>query len=148
MSDVVCARNLFKQFGEVYAMDDVSFNVPAGAIVGLIGPNGAGKTTTLKSLLGLSTFDGELSVLGMDPRDGRHHLMERVCFIADVGVLPKWLRVNEAIEYVAGVHARFDEKKAWAVLAETDIRSAARIGELSKGMITQLHLAIVMSNLA
>ena len=142
---VVSARNLNKRFGETRAMDNVSFDVEPGSIVGLIGPNGAGKTTTLKAILGLTDFEGGLSVLGKDPRHGRHQIMQRVCFIADVGVLPRWLKVSDAIKYVEGVHERFDRDKAVALLKETDISPRRRIKQLSKGMVTQLHLALVMS---
>ncbi len=110
-----------------------------------MGPNGAGKTTALKAILGLTPFEGTLQVLGRDPRRERDALMQEVCFIADVAVLPKWLRVSQAVEYVAGVHPRFDRARAMAVLAKTEIRSRSKIGELSKGMITQLHLALIMS---
>ncbi|HKI75556.1 MAG TPA: ABC transporter ATP-binding protein, partial [Pseudomonadales bacterium] len=109
------------------------------------GPNGAGKTTTLKALLGLTDFDGDLAVLGNDPRKGRHRIMERVCFIADVGVLPRWMRVREVLDYVEGVHPRFSRERAQALLAETDIAPRRRVRELSKGMVTQLHLAVVMA---
>ncbi|HAK50312.1 MAG TPA: multidrug ABC transporter ATP-binding protein [Gammaproteobacteria bacterium] len=142
---VVSTRNLNKRFGETRAMDNVSFDIEPGSIVGLIGPNGAGKTTTLKAILGLTDFEGGLSVLGQDPRHGRHQIMKRVCFIADVGVLPRWLKVSDAIKYVEGVHERFDRDKAVALLKETDISPRRRIKQLSKGMVTQLHLALVMS---
>jgi ABC-2 type transport system ATP-binding protein len=127
------------------ALRDVNFDIEAGSIVGLIGPNGAGKTTTLKSLLGLTSFEGELEVLGQDPRRGRHEIMERVCFIADVGVLPRWLKVSDAIDYVEGVHPGFDRAKAEAALKETKISYRQRVKQLSKGMVTQLHLALVMA---
>jgi ABC-2 type transport system ATP-binding protein len=127
------------------ALDGADFNVGAGRIVGLMGPNGAGKTTALKAILGLTPFEGELSVLGRDPRVARDQLMNDVCFIADVAVLPKWLRVRNALDYVAGVHPRFDRAKAEDVLARTEVRRGSRIGELSKGMITQLHLALIMA---
>ena len=142
---VVSARNLNKRFGSTRAMDNVSFDVERGSIVGLIGPNGAGKTTTLKAILGLTDFEGSLSVLGRDPRHGRHEIMKRVCFIADVGVLPRWLKVSDAVKYVGGVHDRFDRAKAIALLKETDISPNQRVKQLSKGMVTQLHLALVMS---
>jgi len=145
MSEVVRARNVTKRYGDLTALDGVSFDVQKGSIVGLIGPNGAGKTTTLKAILGLTDFDGELDVLADDPRMGRHHIMEHVCFIADVGVLPRWMRVRELLDYVEGVHPGFSRERAEALLAETDIRKASRIRQLSKGMVTQLHLAIVMA---
>jgi len=142
---VVSAQGLNKRFGSTNAMHNVSFDIEPGSIVGLIGPNGAGKTTTLKAILGLTDFEGSLAVLGRDPRHGRHEIMKRVCFIADVGVLPRWLKVSDAINYVGGVHDRFDRNKALALLAETDISLNQRVKQLSKGMVTQLHLALVMS---
>jgi ABC-2 type transport system ATP-binding protein len=145
MSEVVHARGLSKRFGDFQALRDVNFDIEAGSIVGLIGPNGAGKTTTLKSLLGLTSFEGELEVLGQDPRRGRHKIMERVCLIADVGVLPRWLKVSDAIDYVEGVHPGFDRAKAEAALQETKISHRQRVKQLSKGMVTQLHLALVMA---
>ena len=142
---IVRARGLTKRFGATKALDAVDFDIEAGRIVGLIGPNGAGKTTALKAILGLTDFDGELSVLGFDPRKQRTELMEQVCFIADVAVLPRWLRVREAIEFVGGVHPRFSHEKCRAFLAHTKITSGMRVRELSKGMIVQLHLALVMA---
>jgi ABC-2 type transport system ATP-binding protein len=145
MTSIVHARNLGKSFGTTKALDDVSFDIEAGRIVGLIGPNGAGKTTALKAILGLTDFTGELSVLGFDPRTQRTQLMEQVCFIADVAVLPRWIRVREAIEFVGGVHPRFSREKCLAFLARTKIEPGMRVRELSKGMIVQLHLALVMA---
>ncbi len=145
MSAIVHARGLSKSYGPTKALDSVSFDIEAGRIVGLIGPNGAGKTTALKAILGLTDFDGELSVNGIDPRKDRTRLMEDVCFIADVAVLPRWLRVGEAIEFVAGVHPRFSREKCAAFLAHTKIASKMRVRELSKGMIVQLHLALIMA---
>ena len=145
MSEVVKANGLTKSYGDFKALDDVNFTIEKGSIVGLIGPNGAGKTSTLKSILGLTEFDGELEVLGTDPRKGRHHVMERVCFIADVGVLPRWLKVSEAIDYIEGVHAGFSREKAETMLAETNISPKQRVKQLSKGMVTQLHLALILS---
>jgi ABC-2 type transport system ATP-binding protein len=142
---IIHARNLSKSYGATKALDDVSFDIEAGRIVGLIGPNGAGKTTALKAILGLVDFDGELSVLGFDPRRERAKLMEEVCFIADVAVLPRWIKVGEAIEFVAGVHPRFSRAKCEAFLAKTKITPGMRVRELSKGMIVQLHLALVMA---
>jgi ABC-2 type transport system ATP-binding protein len=143
---VIAANNLRKKYGKgVTALDGVSFTVGAGRIVGLMGPNGAGKTTALKAILGLTPFEGELAVLGRDPRRDRDALMQDVCFIADVAVLPKWLRVEHALDYVGGVHPRFDRTRAEAVLEKTEIRMRSKIGELSKGMITQLHLALIMA---
>jgi ABC-2 type transport system ATP-binding protein len=142
---VVRARNVSRQYGAQKALDNVSFDIEAGRIVGLIGPNGAGKTTALKAILGLTDFEGDLSVLGFDPRTQRTQLMEQVCFIADVAVLPRWLRVKEAVEFVAGVHPRFSREKCEAFLARTKITPGMRVRELSKGMIVQLHLALVMA---
>ena len=145
MSAVVHARDLSKRYGATVALDHVGFEIEAGRIVGLIGPNGAGKTTALKAILGLSEFEGELNVLGFDPRTQRAQLMEQVCFIADVAVLPRWLRVGEAVDFVAGVHPRFSRAKCEAFLANTKVRPSMRVRELSKGMIVQLHLALVMA---
>jgi ABC-2 type transport system ATP-binding protein len=145
MTAVVQARHLSKRYGTSRALDDCSFEIPAGRIVGLIGPNGAGKTTALKAILGLTDFDGELNVLGLDPRKQRHELMQNVCFIADVAVLPRWIRVSEAIEYVQGVHPRFSREKCEAFLARTRIKPTMRVRELSKGMVVQLHLSLVMA---
>jgi len=144
-SPIVHARNLSKVYGATRALDHVSFDIEPGRIVGLIGPNGAGKTTALKAILGLVDFEGELSVLGFDPRKQRAELMEHVCFIADVAVLPRWIRVSEAIEFVAGAHPRFSRAKCDAFLAKTKIEPQMRVRELSKGMIVQLHLALVMA---
>ncbi|HAT28686.1 MAG TPA: multidrug ABC transporter ATP-binding protein, partial [Gammaproteobacteria bacterium] len=145
MSDIVEVQQVSKHFGDFAALEDVSFTISPGSIVGLIGPNGAGKTTTLKSILGLTSFDGEMRVLGEDPRSGRHKIMERVCFIADVGVLPRWLRVSEALDYIQGIHPRFNRDRAEVMLAETKISKRSKVKELSKGMVTQLHLALVMA---
>ena len=145
MSEIVKVRKVSKHFGEFAALDNVSFNISQGSIVGLIGPNGAGKTTALKSILGLTDFDGEMSVLGEDPRSGRHKIMKRVCFIADVGVLPRWLRVSDAMDYIQGIHPRFNRDRAEFMLAETKISKRNKVKELSKGMLTQLHLALVMA---
>jgi ABC-2 type transport system ATP-binding protein len=144
-SPIVRARNLSKVYGATKALDHVSFDIEPGRIIGLIGPNGAGKTTALKAILGLTDFEGELSVLGFDPRKQRAELMEQVCFIADVAVLPRWIKVCEAIEFVAGVHPRFSRAKCDAFLAKTKITPQMRVRELSKGMIVQLHLALVMA---
>ncbi len=145
MSTLVKATGLSKHYGGVAALDNVSFDIQQGRIVGLIGPNGAGKTTALKALLGLTPFDGSLEVLGRDPRRERHQVMQDVCFIADVAVLPKWLRVRQALDVVDGLHPKFDRSKAEAFLSRTTIRTESRIGQLSKGMVTQLHLALVMA---
>ncbi|MDG2518730.1 ABC transporter ATP-binding protein [Lysobacter soli] len=142
---VVSARGLRKAYKNKLALDDTAFEIPAGRIVGLIGPNGAGKTTALKAILGLIPFEGELRVLGRDPRTERDELMRDVCFIADVAVLPRWIRVKEAIDFVAGVHPRFDRAKCERFLAHTQLKPQMRVRELSKGMIVQLHLALVMA---
>jgi ABC-2 type transport system ATP-binding protein len=139
------ARGLGKSFGSTRALIDVNFRVPPGRIVGLIGPNGAGKTTALKALLGLTRFDGELAVLGLDPYRKRHRLMQDVCFIADVAVLPRWIRVSQLIDFVAATHPRFRREVCEHFLARSDIRKTSRVKELSKGMVTQLHLALVMA---
>ena len=145
VNSIVHARNLTKTYGATKALDNVSFDIESGRIVGLIGPNGAGKTTALKAILGLTDFEGELSVLGFDPRKQRAELMEQVCFIADVAVLPRWIKVSEAIEFVGGVHPRFSRAKCDAFLSKTKIQPQMRVRELSKGMIVQLHLALVMA---
>jgi ABC-2 type transport system ATP-binding protein len=145
MTTIVEARDLSKRYGKFVALDRVSFTLQPGRIVGLIGRNGAGKTTVLKTILGLTPYQGSVQVLGMEPERDRNELMSEVCFIADSAVLPRWLTVAHAIDYVAGVHPRFDRNRAEAVLATTGIRRASRIGELSKGMITQLHLALILA---
>jgi len=145
MTTVIEARGLSKSYRRTRALDRVSFAVQAGRIVGLIGPNGAGKTTALKAILGLTPFEGELSVLGKDPYRERDALMQDVCFIADVAVLPKWLRVSQALEFVAGVHPKFERARAEEFLRKTDIRMQSRVRELSKGMVTQLHLALILA---
>lgn len=145
MNQVVRARELYKRYGELEALKGISFDVEKGAIVGLVGPNGAGKTTALKAILGLMHFDGELQVLDSDPRHGRHNIMNDVCFIADVGVLPRWMRPAELIDYIEGVHPNFDRLKAEELLSETRIPRRKKIGQLSKGMVTQLHLSMVMA---
>ena len=139
------ARGLRKSFGTTLALDGVNLRVEEGRILGLLGPNGAGKTTALNAVLGLTAYEGELRVLGRDPWAERDQLMRDVCFIADVAVLPRWIRVSQALDYVAGVHPRFDRTKAEAFLTKTSIRRTSKIKELSKGMVTQLHLALVMA---
>jgi len=139
------ARGLRKSFGTNVALDGINLHVGEGRILGLIGPNGAGKTTALKAILGLTPYHGELRVLGRDPWTERDLLMRDVCFIADVAVLPRWVRVSQALDYVAGVHPRFNRAKAEAFLAKTTIRRSSKVRELSKGMVIQLHLAIVMA---
>ena len=139
------AHGLRKTYGKSVALDGVDLSVGEGRIVGLIGPNGAGKSTTLNAILGLTAYEGSLSVLGRDPWKSRDALMKDVCFIADVAVLPRWMRVSQALDFVAGVHPRFDRAKAEAFLAKTDIKRGSRVRELSKGMVTQLHLALIMA---
>src|SRR5579863_10448571 len=139
------AHGLRKAYGSTVALAGIDLNVETGRILGLIGPNGAGKTTALNAILGLSTYEGDLKVLGRDPWRERDALMRDVCFIADVAVLPRWMRVSQAIAYVAGVHPRFDRAKAEALLAKTSIKATSKVRELSKGMVTQLHLALVMA---
>jgi len=142
---VIDAQGLRKAFGATVAVDGINLRVEEGRILGLIGPNGAGKTTALNAILGLTAYQGELRVLGRDPWSARDQLMRDVCFIADVAVLPRWLRVSQALDYVAGVHPRFDRAKSENFLAKTDIKRTSKVRELSKGMVTQLHLALVMA---
>jgi ABC-2 type transport system ATP-binding protein len=139
------ARGLRKAFGTTIALDGLNLRVEEGRILGLIGLNGAGKTTALNAILGLTSYEGELNVLGRDPWTERDLLMRDVCFIADVAVLPRWLRVSQALDYVAGVHPRFDRMKAEGFLAKTAIRRTHKVRALSKGMVAQLHLALVMA---
>src|SRR5213076_603060 len=139
------ARGLWKTFGTTVALDSIDLRVEEGRILGLIGPNGGGKTTALNAILGLTPYQGELKVLGRDPWTERDELMRDICFIADVAVLPRWAWVSQALDYVAGVHPRFDRAKAEVFVARTNIRPPAKVRELSKGMVTQLHLAIVMA---
>jgi ABC-2 type transport system ATP-binding protein len=143
MSSLVSARNVSKSYGAVRAVDDVSFDIEKGRITGLIGPNGAGKTTLLKALLGLTDCQGQLSVLGLDPFRQRKELMQNICFIADVAVLPRWIRVNQLLNFVAAVHPHFSRKKAEELLGRTKIPAKAKVRQLSKGMVTQLHLSII-----
>ena len=145
MTAIIEARGLTKRYGNTPVVRGVDLNVEAGRIVGLIGPNGAGKTTVIKSILGLTSFDGELKVLGRDPRTERDALMEEVCFIADVAVLPRWIKVSQAVDFVAGVHPRFDRKRAEEFLSRTDIKKDSKVRQLSKGMVTQLHLALILA---
>ena len=145
MTAIIEARGLSKNYGSTQALRGVDLNIQPGRIVGLIGPNGSGKTTAIKSILGLAGFDGELKVLGRDPRTERNALMEEVCFIADVAVLPRWIKVTQAVELVAGIHPRFDRKRALEFLAKTDIKPDSRVRQLSKGMVTQLHLALILA---
>jgi len=139
------ARGIRKSFGATVALDGIDLRVEEGRILGLIGANGAGKTTALNAILGLTSYEGELKVLGRDPWADRNQLMRDVCFMADVAVLPRWIRVSQAVDYVAGIHPRFNREKAEAFLAKTTIKRTSRVKELSKGMVTQLHLALVMA---
>ena len=139
------ARGLRKTYGTTIALDSIDLKVETGRILGLIGPNGAGKTTALSAILGLASYEGELKVLGRDPWRDRDELMRDVCFIADVAVLPRWMKVSQALDYVAGVHPRFDRDKAEAFLDKTDIKRSSLVRSLSKGMVTQLHLALIMA---
>ncbi|HTT06359.1 MAG TPA: ABC transporter ATP-binding protein [Steroidobacteraceae bacterium] len=145
MANLIEVDHLSKRYGKLRALDDVTFRVGAGRIVGLVGRNGAGKTTLLKALLGLTTYQGSVRVFGLEADRDHAALMSEICFIADTGVLPRWLRVHHAIDYVEGVHPRFDRRRAEEVLAGTQIPRRARIGELSKGMMTQLHLALILA---
>jgi len=145
MSSLVSAQNVSKSFGDVHAVDDVSFELEKGKILGLIGPNGAGKTTLLKALLGLTECDGRMSVLGLDPFRQRKELMQNICFIADVAVLPRWIRVYQLLDYVEAIHPNFSRERADKLLKETKIMRKSKVRELSKGMVTQLHLAIIMA---
>ena len=139
------ARGLRKAFGSTIALDGVDLTVETGRIVGLIGPNGAGKSTALHAIVGLASCEGELEVLGRNPSAQRGELMHDVCFIADVAVLPRWMRVGQALDFMAGVHPRFDRTRAESFLARTTISHASKIRDLSKGMVTQLHLALIMA---
>lgn len=139
------ARGLRKAFGTTVALDGIELRVEEGRILGLIGPNGAGKTTALHAILGLIPYQGELEVLGRDPWRERDRLMHEVAFISDVAVLPRWMRVSQALDYVAGVHPRFDRAKAESFLAKTQMKRASKVRQLSKGMVTQLHLALVLA---
>ena len=143
--NIIEARGLRKSFGSTIALNGVDLNIEAGRIVGLIGPNGAGKSTALNAILGLTSHQGELRVLGRDPWNERDALMLDVCFISDVAVLPRWIKVSEALDYVAGVHPRFDRARAESFLFKTTIKRQSRVRELSKGMVVQLHLALVMA---
>ena len=142
---VIEAHSLRKTFGTTVAVDGIDLRVEEGRILGLIGPNGAGKTTALNAMVGLTSYRGQLNVLGRDPWTERDQLMRDVCFITDVAVLPRWIKVSQALDYVAGVHPRFDRAKAESFLAKTTIRLSSKVKELSKGMVAQLHLAVVMA---
>ena len=145
MNAVVSAKQLRKTYGKQVAVDGVSFDIPAGRIVGLIGPNGSGKTTTLKAILGLTTYDGDLEVLGLNPHTQRDALMADICFIADVAILPAWLKVKDAVDFVEGVHPKFNRQKAERYLSKTKLTPDMKVKAMSKGMVVQLHLALVMA---
>jgi len=145
MTSLVTANGVSKRYGNVHAVNNVSFNIEKGRIMGLIGPNGAGKTTLLKALLGLTDCDCQLSVLGLDPFRQRKKLMQNICFIADVAVLPRWIRVEQLLRFIADTHPNFSSARADELLSRTKIRRTAKVGELSKGMVTQLHLSIIMA---
>lgn len=145
MSALVAARNVSKHYGNVKAVDNVNFEIQPGRIMGLIGPNGAGKTTLLKALLGLTDCDGELSVLGLDPFRQRKELMKNISFIADVAVLPRWIRVNQLLDFIEQTHPNFSRNRAEQLLRETKVSAGAKVRELSKGMVTQLHLSIIIA---
>lgn len=145
MTNLIEAKGLCKNYGSHKALKSVDFSVKRGRIVGLVGPNGAGKTTILKAILGLTSYDGELSVLGMEPNRQRHQIMQKVSFIADVALLPRWLKVEDAVEYVTNVHPNFNLERAKYFLSKTNISMKSKVKELSKGMVAQLHLALVMS---
>lgn len=143
MTSLVSARNVSKFYGDLKAVDDVSFDIEKGKITGLIGPNGAGKTTLLKAVLGLTDCQGSLSVLGLDPFRQRKELMQNICFIADVAVLPRWIRVKQLLDFIEDVHPRFSRSRAEELLTQTKIRANSKVRQLSKGMVTQLHLSII-----
>ncbi len=145
MTSLVSAAGVSKRYGSFTAVSNVSFEIESGKILGLIGPNGAGKTTLLKALLGLTDCEGSLSVMGLDPFKQRKELMRNICFIADVAVLPRWIQVTQLLDYVEAVHPNFSRRRADELLKQTKIQSASKVKELSKGMVTQLHLSIIMS---
>ena len=143
MTSLVSAQGVSKRYGDIRAVDNVSFEIEKGKIMGLIGPNGAGKTTLLKALLGLTDCEGQLSVLGLDPFRQRKELMQNICFIADVAVLPRWIRVSQLLDFIEQTHPNFSRDRAEELLAHTKIRRDSKVRELSKGMVTQLHLSII-----
>ena len=145
MTDIIKSKNLSKSYGKFKALNNININIGKGKIVGLIGPNGAGKTTFLKAMLGLTDYDGELEVMGLNPFKERAKLMEDICFIADVAVLPDWIKVNEVLDFVEQVHPKFSREKAEAFLKKTKLGAKQKVKAMSKGMVVQLHLAIVMS---
>lgn len=143
MTSMVTAKGVSKHFGDLRAVDNVSFEIEKGRIMGLIGPNGAGKTTLLKALLGLTDCDGQLSVLGLDPFRQRKEVMQNICFIADVAVLPRWIRVSQLLDFITATHPNFSRERADELLSRTKIKRDSKVRELSKGMVTQLHLSII-----
>ncbi len=145
MTNIISTKNLSKSYGKFKALDDINLTIGKGKIVGLIGPNGAGKTTLLKAMLGLTAYDGDLEVMGINPFKERAKLMEDICFIADVAVLPKWIKVNEVLDFVEETHPKFSRSKAEAFLKKTKLGLKQKVKSMSKGMVVQLHLAIVMS---
>lgn len=145
MSAIIIAKNLSKRYGKKTVLKQINFEIESGRIVGLIGPNGSGKTSTLNALLGLNSFEGELSVFGLNPHQDREALMNEVCFVADVAILPRWLQVCDAIDFIEGVHPRFNRIKAEKYLTATKIDKKMRVKSMSKGMVAQLHLALVMA---
>lgn len=145
MENVITSSGLSKKFGKLRAVDNVDLDIKSGSIMGLIGPNGAGKTTLLRALLGLTKYDGELNVLGNSPRSQRAKVMEQVCFIADTATLPRWMKVEQLLDYVAGIHPRFNREQAESALQSTEVGLERRVRHLSKGMTVQLHLALVMA---
>ncbi|MCF6318113.1 MAG: ABC transporter ATP-binding protein [Proteobacteria bacterium] len=145
MTNIISTKNLSKSYGKFKALDDINLTIGKGKIVGLIGPNGAGKTTLLKAMLGLTAYDGELEVMGINPFKERAKLMEDICFIADVAVLPKWIKVSEVLDFVEETHPKFSRSKAEAFLKKTKLGINQKVKSMSKGMVVQLHLAIVMS---
>ena len=145
MNAVINAENVYSHYGNFNVLEDINFSITQGQIVGLIGPNGAGKTTLLKAILGLTHYAGDLSVLGYTPYRDQAKMLQRLCFIADVAILPRWMEVNQAIDFVAAVHPRFNREKALQFIANTDIQRNGKINHLSKGMIVQLHLSLIMA---
>lgn len=145
MSAIISARQLSKSYGKKPILNNLNFEIESGRIVGVVGPNGSGKTTILKTILGLAPFSGQLSVLGFDPATQRDALMNEVCFVADVAVLPRWLKVREALDFVEGVHPRFNRAKAERYIAETKLTMSMKVKEMSKGMLAQFHLALIMA---
>ncbi len=145
VNSVISARGISKHYGKQRVLDSLNFEIAPGRIVGLIGPNGSGKTSTIKAILGLSDFDGDMQVLGLDPRTQREALMNDVCFIADVAILPRWLKVRDAIAFVEGVHPKFNRAKAEQYIAQTKLKPDMKVKAMSKGMVAQLHLALIMA---